>query len=94
VRVAARRSGANGVEFAVADEGIGIPQAEQERIFLKFERGGDAASGTGLGLFIAQGLVTAMGGRISVESEEGKGSRFSFELPLAATEVEEERARV
>jgi len=74
------------VEVTVSDEGIGIPQADQEQIFRKFYRGSDAelrvgADGTGLGLFIARGLVTAMGGRIWVASREGEGSRFSFELP-------------
>lgn len=78
------------VEVSVADEGIGIPQADQDQIFRKFYRGADAesrvgAGGTGLGLFIARGLVTAMGGRIWVESREGEGSTFAFELPLAAT---------
>jgi signal transduction histidine kinase len=88
VRVAARRK-AETVEFSVADEGIGIPQAEQRRIFRKFYRaeaplpGDEPRSGTGLGLFIAQGLVTAMGGRIWVESAEGEGSSFAFELPIA-----------
>jgi PAS domain S-box-containing protein len=81
VTIAARRK-SDRVEFQVADEGIGIPEAERERIFRKFysdqERGG-----TGLGLFIAQGLVNAMGGRIRVESAEGEGSRFAFELPAA-----------
>jgi PAS domain S-box-containing protein len=77
------------VEVSVADEGIGIPQADQEQIFRKFYRGADAelrvgAGGTGLGLFIARGLVTAMGGRIWVSSREGEGSRFCFELPAAA----------
>jgi signal transduction histidine kinase len=77
------------VEVSVADEGIGIPQADQEQIFRKFYRGADAESrvgqgGTGLGLFIARGLVTAMGGRIWVESREGEGSTFAFELPAAA----------
>ncbi|MFL5943332.1 MAG: GAF domain-containing protein [Gaiellaceae bacterium] len=77
------------VEVSVADEGIGIPQADQEQIFRKFYRGADAelrvgAGGTGLGLFIARGLVTAMGGRIWVSSREGEGSRFVFELPAAA----------
>jgi signal transduction histidine kinase len=76
------------VEVSVADEGMGIPQAEQEQIFRKFYRGADADSrvgsgGTGLGLFIARGLVTAMGGRIWVESREGEGSTFAFELPAA-----------
>jgi PAS domain S-box-containing protein len=76
------------VEVRVADEGPGIPQSEQERIFRKFYRGSDAggrpasAGGTGLGLFIAQGLVEAMGGRIWVSSGEGRGSSFEFELPL------------
>jgi signal transduction histidine kinase len=42
------------------------------------------AGGTGLGLFIARGLVTAMGGRIWVDSREGEGSTFAFELPLVA----------
>ncbi len=70
------------VEVAVADEGIGIPQSERERIFSKFYKAG-GGQGTGLGLFIAQGLVREMGGRMWVDSEEGRGSRFAFELPLA-----------
>jgi PAS domain S-box-containing protein len=78
------------IEVSIADEGIGIPQADQDQIFRKFYRGTDAdsragAGGTGLGLFIARGLVTAMGGRIWVDSREGEGSTFAFELPLAAT---------
>jgi len=88
---AARRQ--DTVEVSVADEGIGIPQSDQEQIFRKFYRGSDAelragAGGTGLGLFIARGLVTAMGGRIWVSSQEGEGSRFAFELPAAAVGVE------
>jgi PAS domain S-box-containing protein len=75
------------VEVRIADEGIGIPAAERERIFRKFYRAEsaarDGAAGTGLGLFIARELVTAMGGRIWVDSTEGEGSSFSFELPAA-----------
>jgi signal transduction histidine kinase len=94
VKVAARRAD-DVVEVTVEDEGVGIPQSEQERIFRKFYRGVDASSGTGLGLFIAQGLVSAMGGHITVQSEEGKGSQFKFNLPLAAgSAVQEEQPRV
>jgi PAS domain S-box-containing protein len=86
VTVGARRSD-DRVQVRVADEGIGIPAAERERIFRKFYRAEsaarDGAAGTGLGLFIAKELVTAMGGRIWVESTEGEGSSFSFELPAA-----------
>ncbi|HEX9379195.1 MAG TPA: GAF domain-containing protein [Gaiellaceae bacterium] len=86
VTVGARRNH-DRVEVRVADEGIGIPAAEHERIFRKFYRAEsaarDGAAGTGLGLFIAKELVTAMGGRIWVDSTEGKGSSFSFELPVA-----------
>ena len=86
VTVGARRN-ADRVELRVADEGIGIPATERDRIFRKFYRAGasarDGAAGTGLGLFIAKELVTAMGGRIWVDSTEGEGSSFSFELPAA-----------
>jgi PAS domain S-box-containing protein len=72
------------VEVAVVDEGVGIAPSERQRIFSKFYKAGDGQSrGTGLGLFIAQGLVREMGGRMWVDSEEGQGSRFAFELPLA-----------
>jgi PAS domain S-box-containing protein len=94
VTVAVRRAD-DAVAVSVEDEGVGIPKSEQERIFRKFYRAGDATQGTGVGLFIAQGLVTAMGGRISVSSEEGKGSQFTFELPLApGAVVQEQRPRV
>jgi PAS domain S-box-containing protein len=81
VTLSARRL-TGGVELAVVDEGVGIPAPDRERIFEKFYKAG-SGRGTGLGLFIAQGLVREMGGRMRVESEEGKGSRFSFELPPA-----------
>ncbi|MBV8064895.1 MAG: GAF domain-containing protein [Actinobacteria bacterium] len=88
VRIGAERKGET-VELVFADDGIGIPLSDQEQIFRKFYRGTDAdarigTGGTGLGLFIARGLVTAMGGKISVTSREGEGSTFAIELPLAA----------
>ena len=86
VTVGARRTD-DAVEVRVVDQGAGIPAGEQERIFRKFYRAEstvrDGGGGTGLGLFIARELVTAMGGRIWVESAEGEGSSFAFELPVA-----------
>ncbi len=86
VTVGARRN-ADRVEVRVVDEGMGIPTAEREWIFRKFYRAEsaarDGAAGTGLGLFIAKELVNAMGGRIWVDSTEGEGSSFAFELPVA-----------
>lgn len=79
---------ANGnVRFSVRDEGLGIPGAEQKRIFEKFYRL-DAGmtrgvGGSGLGLFICRELVALMDGRLWVTSGPGVGSTFSFELPVA-----------
>jgi PAS domain S-box-containing protein len=82
VRVEARAR-PDAVEVTVADEGSGIAESELDRIFDKFYRASETQPGTGLGLFIAQGLVSAMGGRIWVRSKEGGGSRFTFALPVA-----------
>jgi PAS domain S-box-containing protein len=70
----------------VADEGLGIPADERERIFEKFYRldpqQTQGVGGSGLGLYICRELVERMNGRLNVESELGKGSRFTVELPL------------
>jgi two-component system, sensor histidine kinase and response regulator len=75
-----------GLLFSVTDTGIGIPQQDLERIFSPFAQldvsSTRAHGGTGLGLTICRELVALMGGRIWVESREGRGSRFSFILPL------------
>jgi signal transduction histidine kinase len=74
------------IEFSVEDTGIGISAQDQERIFSPFMQV-DASTtrrhgGTGLGLAIASDLISAMGGRLAVDSEPGRGSRFFFTLPL------------
>lgn len=70
------------VQFSVQDFGKGISVEEQSRIFEKFYKTkDDIKSGTGLGLAIAKDFITSQGGRIWVESEQGKGSLFAFELP-------------
>ncbi len=83
------------VRVAVADDGPGIPAEELPHLFERFWRGDKArrraTGGSGLGLTIAKSLVEAHGGRIWVESEEGKGTTFTFTLPIAeeAAEAEE-----
>jgi two-component system sensor histidine kinase VicK len=72
------------IVLRVSDEGIGIPEPERDRIFRKFYRAAAAPGGTGLGLFIVQGLLDVLGGKISVTSSEGAGSSFVVELPAAA----------
>ena len=71
----------------VKDTGYGIPKEQQEKIFQKFFRAQnkdtEQVTGTGLGLFVTKMLVEKMGGQITFTSTEGKGSTFSFTLPLA-----------
>ena len=73
------------VRVDVIDSGIGVPENERERIFEKFHRiAGPEYPGTGLGLSIARELVVRHGGRLTLDSTVGLGSRFSVVLPLAA----------
>jgi signal transduction histidine kinase len=69
------------LEFYVKDTGLGIPKEKQKQLFGRFAKVNDYAEGIGLGLAICQGLVTKMGGTISVKSEHGAGSEFIFSLP-------------
>jgi signal transduction histidine kinase len=73
------------VHVEIGDTGPGIAQEDQERIFLEFQQAGSEAGkpqGTGLGLALAKRFVEMHGGKIWLESEVGKGSRFFFTLPI------------
>ncbi|MGZ6672574.1 MAG: response regulator [Solirubrobacteraceae bacterium] len=84
VEIAARVTDGE-VEVSVSDTGIGIPEAERERIFEAFQRGGrtapTGAEGTGLGLTLTRQIVELHGGRIWMTSTPGEGSTFAFVLP-------------
>ena len=93
VIVRARRRGAD-FEIAVSDSGIGVPEADRQRIFESFQQGGRGSSreeGTGLGLTLSKRLVELLGGRMWLESEVGVGSTFSFSLPGRDREGSERR---
>jgi PAS domain S-box-containing protein len=88
VDIAVRRFGSH-VRFSVADQGLGVPQTEQRRVFEKFYRLDPhmtrGVGGTGLGLYICRELARRMEGRIWVDSAGvGRGSTFHVELPLAS----------
>ena len=76
------------LKFFVSDEGIGMEKEKLDEIFARFKQVYDKSDtakfgGTGLGLSISKGLVHLLGGEISVESEEGKGTTFSFTIPYS-----------
>mgnify|MGYP000876374741 CR=1 FL=1 len=78
------------VEFFVQDSGIGIAKDKLDAIFGRFVKVNDFAPGTGLGLSICKSIVERLGGDISVTSEPGEGSQFSFRLPLVTSDCDEE----
>jgi signal transduction histidine kinase len=89
VRVSADRDDSE-VSVAISDNGIGISEENQERIFERFFRvrhestdGESGPAGSGLGLSIVHAIVTQYGGTVDVESEVGKGSTFTVTLPIS-----------
>jgi signal transduction histidine kinase len=79
------------VRIAVEDHGLGIPAAAQDRVFERFykvdraRQRPEVGGGTGLGLAIARHVIEQHGGRIRLNSEEGRGSTFFVELPAEPT---------
>ncbi len=89
----------NGViQMSVSDQGMGIPKEHIEKLFDRFHRIDNRdtrkVGGTGIGLYLVKHLVEAHGGKIWVESEEGKGSSFIFELPKCPPQFESEQAEL
>ncbi|WP_437718451.1 AAA family ATPase [Sorangium sp. So ce448] len=82
------RRQADRVQLVIRDEGIGIAEADQDRIFERFERAVSVRNfgGIGLGLYIARSIVASHGGSIRVQSKPGAGATFVVELPLSAPE--------
>ncbi len=93
IRIAGRTDGDLAI-ISVTDQGIGIAPEEQTRLFRRFYRVDNRlrreTQGAGLGLFLSRAIVEAQGGRIWVESQPGRGSRFSFSLPLATPLLEDQ----
>ncbi|GAB4110588.1 MAG: ATP-binding protein [Roseiflexaceae bacterium] len=95
IRIAARSDGDRAI-ISVSDQGIGISYEEQQKLFRRFYRVDNrlrrSTQGAGLGLFLARAVVEGHGGRIWVESQPGRGSRFSFTLPLATPQLPSQEA--
>jgi two-component system NtrC family sensor kinase len=86
--ITARREDKDFVSATITDNGYGIPEEDLERVFEPFFSTKTKKGGTGLGLSITYGLIQDIGGRISVQSEEGKGTSFIITLPLKMAQKE------
>jgi two-component system NtrC family sensor kinase len=80
------RLGKASIDIVIHDNGPGIPQAIQKKIFDPFFTTKHAGKGSGLGLSISYSIIEKMGGRITLESREGKGTTFMVSLPIVLPE--------
>ena len=95
IRVSSRLDAASGrVVIEVADDGVGIPPDVLPRVFEPFYTTKEIGEGTGLGLFVCQGIVDEVGGAIAVESRVGEGTTFRVYLPIAGFVQGRERPRI
>ncbi len=95
ITVTVKKDG-NNVLSQISDEGVGVPKAEQDKMFQRFFRATNAqkvdTDGTGLGLYLVKAIVESSGGKIWFESQENKGTTFWFTLPYKQTEPEKPKA--
>ena len=91
IRVVTRMDGAHRVVFEVRDTGCGIPPEIRRHLFEPFLTTKPVGKGTGLGLSVCHGIVTSLGGEITVESEVGKGSTFRVSIPVAGQAIDPAR---
>lgn len=91
VSLEARSSDTNEIIITVRDQGVGIPEAEVEKLFQRFFRASTSAGipGTGIGLHLVKQFIEMHGGKINVESEKGVGSTFTVILPAAQPATEQ-----
>ena len=96
MHVSAVRNGGKRMDFSVKDNGLGIDPQYFERIFGMFQRlhKREEFAGTGIGLAICKKIVERHGGNISVESQPGQGSTFSFRLGRERGETDERHRRI
>ena len=83
IGMAARRAG-DRIELVVSDTGIGIPAADRDRVFGRFERGQDPSAnlGAGLGLSLVKSIVELHGGTVTLDSEPGRGTQVRLQIPI------------
>ncbi len=96
IEIILEKKGEDFLEVAVKDNGVGVPEEDKVKLFTKFFRATNVmrmqTEGSGLGLFIAKNIVEEHKGRISIESEEGKGTKISFTLPLKNSKIKQKEA--